>query len=192
MKSDNRVLVNLKESFTEDLNNQTGLLEIIENHHAYLENCIAILISAHSESKEKQNCLYEFLHILHMHSKAEEETLYSSLLNSDARDARLEGVVGQDEHNIIYQLAAELRDMDFNVVWSEEVEGKAKVLAIIVQTHLEEEEQDLFPLVKKYCSEAELKQLTTEYLLKCEDYLHYEMLTPSQYSSYYYASTLSR
>ncbi|MBC7419197.1 MAG: hemerythrin domain-containing protein [Bdellovibrio sp.] len=190
MKTDNRILIEIRNSFTEDATNKTGLIEIIEKHHSYLEDCVAVLTDAETSNEDKQAYLYQFLHILHMHAKAEEETLYLSLMAAETKDARLEGAVGQDEHNIIYQLASELKDMDFNLAWSEEVEAKAKVLAIIVQTHLEEEEQDMFPLVKKYFTSSELKELANEYLTKCEDYLHYEMLTPGQYSAHPYAPLL--
>ncbi len=191
MKCDNRILIDLKNTFIKDSENRTGLLEMVEKHHSYLETCIEVLTDSQTSNYDKQNYLYQFLHILHMHAKAEEETLYAALLQVDRKDARLEGVVGQDEHNIIYQLASEIRDMDFSTAWSEEVEGKAKVLAIIVKTHLQEERQ-MFPLVKKYFNAKILEKLAADYLVKCEDYLRYEMLTPSQYSSQFYAPTLSR
>ncbi len=189
MNLDNSILVELKNSFQADVDNKTGLIEVIDKHHSYLEDCVAVLTDSETAVEDKQAYLYQFLHILHMHAKAEEETLYQTLRESDVKDARLESVVGQDEHNIIYQLASELRDLDFMVAWTEEIEAKAKVLSIIVQTHLEEEEQDMFPLIAECVSEIEIKRLASEYLAKCEDYLHYEMLTPCQYSSFPYSPT---
>jgi hemerythrin superfamily protein len=189
MQLNNSILLELKNSFQPDLENKVGLIEVIDKHHGYLEDCIAVLTDSETAVEDKQSYLYQFLHILHMHAKAEEETLYAFLHESDVKDARLESVVGQDEHNIIYQLASELIDLDFSVAWSEETQAKAKVLSIIVQTHLEEEEQEMVPLIKECISEREMQKITLNYLKKCEDYLHYEMLSPCHYSSFAYSPT---
>ncbi len=188
---ENHILIELKNSFQQDIMNKTGLLELIVRHHHYLQDCIAVLGDAGSSKEEKQKYLYQFLHILHMHSKAEEETLYLSFIESDVRLARLEATVGQDEHNIIYQLASEIKDMDFQLAWSEEVEAKARVLATIVETHLQEEENEMLPLIQECMDELEQVELANDYLNKCEDYLHYEMLTPAQYSSFPYSPQLN-
>ncbi|MBC7742526.1 MAG: hemerythrin domain-containing protein [Bdellovibrionaceae bacterium] len=192
MNSNNSILFELKNSFQKDIVKKTGLIELIEKHHSYLKDCIAVFTNNDATIEEKQSFLYQFLHILHMHSKAEEETLYQSFIESDVRLARLEATVGQDEHNIAYQLASELRDMDFLMSYSEEVEAKAKVLATIIETHLQEEENEMLPLINECLDELEQVELANDYLNKCEDYLHYEMLTPSQYSSYPYAPMVNR
>lgn len=190
MKTDNAILLKLKNSFEKDSERNMGLIELIEKHHGYLEDCIAVLTDSQTANEDKQSFLYQFLHVVHMHAKAEEETVYARLLEADTKDARIEGVVGQDEHNIIYQLASELRDMDFSTAWSEDVEGKAKVLAMVMQTHLEDEEQEMFPMLYECFDKSELDALAKHYLIKCKEYLRYEMLTPSQYSSQFYAPTL--
>jgi hypothetical protein len=191
MNTNNSILFELKNSFQRDILNKTSLADLIVRHHNYLQDCIAVLTDSESSADNKQKYLYQFLHILHMHSKAEEETLYLSFTDSDLRLARLEATVGQDEHNIIYQLASELKDMNFQLAWSEEVEAKAKVLATIVETHLQEEETEMLPLINECMDELEQVEIANDYLNKCEEYLHYEMLTPAQYSSYPYSPLLN-
>lgn len=192
MNLENTILFELKNSFQDDIIKKSSLIGLIEKHHSYLEDCIAVLTDSETSYEDKQKYLYQFLHILHMHAKAEEETLYAYLLEADLRQARLEGTVGQEEHNIIYQLASDLKDMNFQIAWSEEVEAKAKVLATIVEAHLQEEENEMFPLLKKAFTQMQLDELANDYLNKCEDYLHYEMLTPAQYSAAPYSPMLSR
>jgi hemerythrin-like domain-containing protein len=175
MKNESVTLQELRSSLDQDTQKKTKFVTLLEKHHDYLEDCISVLTDRDAAADEKRVNLSCFLHILNMHAKAEEETLYQSLVESDEKEARLEGVAGQDEHDIAYQLAGELKSMDFDYEWTEEVDAKAKVLANLVLSHLKEEEGVMFPTARKNIDGEELQELGAEYIDKCKSYLDAEI-----------------
>jgi hemerythrin-like domain-containing protein len=178
MKSEKHLLEELRVSLESDAEEPPKFVTLLKKHHDYLEASITVLTDKEATNREKQNALAEFLHVLNMHAQAEEDTLYQTLHHHESKDARLEGIAGQDEHDLAYQLGGELKDMSFETIWSEDVDAKAKVLATLVLNHLQEEEGTMFPIAKKSLATEQLEQLTLDYLERCKNYLEIEMNTP--------------
>lgn len=143
-------------------------LELLTSHHDYLRESIAVLQDHHADRVEKQFHLDRFLTLFDMHGPAEDATLYRCLVGNRAREARLEGLSGRDEHLLIYQLADELRRAGFDRSWSEGVDAKARVLAALVFHHLHEEEEGMFPVARREIPSNELNLLIEAYVDRCK------------------------
>lgn len=150
---------------------EVDFISLLEKHHLYLKESIVVLMDRDATGKEKQFHLDRFLRLIDMHGKAEEETLYLSLMRNQMKEARLEGFAGLDEHDLAFQLGSELYEMNFDTDWTEETDAKAKVVAALVANHIKEEESHMFPLAKKDIEKSELRLLSREYILKCREYL---------------------
>ena len=171
-------LSEVKESLSEDYN--LAFAPLLEKHHDFLEESISVILAKETGPNVKQAHLGRFLHLLAMHAKAEEETLYIGLKSASDKLARIEGTAAQDEHDLAMQLSDELKDMGFDSNWSEEIEAKAQVIAGWVQNHIKEEEHEIFKTAKKDIAEEEMESFRDDYLEKCKTYLEEEMESPIQ------------
>ena len=166
----------IRQTISEDQKTKSDFIGLLEKHHDFLEESIAVLTDKEASSAEKQVHLTRFIHLLFMHGKAEEETLYQSLKHAEEKEARLEGIAGQDEHDVAFQMAKELKAMDFEVSWSEEIDAKAKVLASLVQNHINEEETEMFTIAENAIAPIKMDVISGFYLEKCKVYLDEEIL----------------
>lgn len=171
-------LSTIRASLLEDKNTEVGFIDLLEKHHDFLKESINILTDKVANSIEKQTHLDRFLHLLNMHGKAEEETLYMGLIKNTEREARLEGIAGKAEHDHAFLISKDLQQLNYNIKWTEEIEAKAKVLATLVNTHIKEEESVMFSVAKKDLSENELKTLRDSYLSKCSTYMNESLNSP--------------
>ncbi|MCM8557703.1 hemerythrin domain-containing protein [Sphingomicrobium sediminis] len=88
------------------------------------------------------------------HAAAEEETLYSTMLEKP--DLRHDGQHSVAEHHELDELMGELADMDVD---SAEWTKKFKQLRHDYLHHIDEEEEDMFPVAKEGLSEAKAKEM---------------------------------
>ena len=82
---------------------------------------------------------------LEIHTKIEEEIFYPTItkLNDEIHDTVTEGI---EEHHVVDTLMAEAKGMDpSDEAWA----AKIKVLIENVEHHADEEEEDMFPMVRK-------------------------------------------
>ncbi len=168
-------LVAIRNSLDDLQNSQTEFTDLLKQHHHFLKESIVVLMDKESEVAEKQFHLSRFITLLDMHGKSEEETLYRNLRVHAEKEARLEGLGGQNEHEVAYQLSDELEDLNYDFIWSEEVDAKAKVLAGLVANHIREEENEMFPIAQKFFQQSEMKALVEDYIERCRVYLGDEM-----------------
>ena len=172
-KSQVHPLLDVRASLERD--DDMSFISLMEKHHDFMKESIRVLLDKECLPNEKQAQLGRFLHLLAMHSKAEEETLYLALKTAGLKLARVEGARAQDEHDIAAQLSDELKDTEFESIWTEEIEAKAQVLANLVFNHMEEEETETFGTAKKDLSREELKVLRDEYVDRCRFHLDEEL-----------------
>ncbi len=139
-----------------------SILELIKIDHRLLRESIPVLKSEDALASEKKKQLERFLFNLSVHAKTEEKTLYNAL--NDLKALRPMILEGYEEHNIADHLSVELTALTAFSVWSDETEAKAKVLAELIEHHLDEEESELFPKIKTYLTKTELENLGVIYL----------------------------
>ncbi len=164
-------LQQVRSSIDTDAQQETGLISMLKEHHGYLEESIQVIMDPKASIPDKRAHLNRFFNLVEMHGKAEQETLYVHLQQNTEEEARLEGLSGQDEHEIAFQLRDELVAMNYKTQWNDEIAAKAKVAATLVKNHIKEEESIMFPIAKKDLSDEELEQMRLDYIAKCRLYL---------------------
>lgn len=158
--------------------NEPDFIALLKSHHDYLQESIDVLMDAKATVDDKREHLTRFLILLDMHGHAEEETLYRRLVADDHKALRVEGLGGQEEHDIAYKLGDELLAMDYSRVWTDDIDAKAKVLVSMVKNHIKEEESEMFKAASKQFSALEFDAMTRDYVTKCILYLNDDLTPP--------------
>jgi len=111
-----------------------------------------------TESEQKHWKLFEQIKTeLEVHTHIEETVFYPRIRQyEDLKDMVLEAL---EEHKQVKTLIREIADL---VKGSEKLDAKLKVMGENVEHHVEEEETEMFPKVKKAMSKDELEELGAE------------------------------
>ena len=145
-----------------------NVLDIIKDQHKTLKKSIKVLKNENAPSRDKIESLSQFIDLLKMHSEAEEQTLYSLLVDFD--DSEMVIRESEEEHHIAKQLMTELESASFKENWDSHAEAKAKVLAEMVEHHAMEEEIRTFKCAKENFSKQELESMGEQFLSICEGF----------------------
>ncbi len=119
------------------------IISLILADHKPLKHLIKTMKSERAEDSEKIQAFKEFAKLLTVHAKAEEEALYTYM--KKVKDLREHGFEGQVEHNLADQVVEEAKratEKDLKL-------AQIKVLAELVEHHIEEEEEDMLPEFRK-------------------------------------------
>ena len=121
----------------------TDIVNLILEDHKPLKELIKVMKDSETTPEERFATFKEFAPTLVAHAKPEEEVLYKQMKkNPELLEETYEGEV---EHQIADQLVEEIKR-------TEDVElrsARIKVLAELVEHHIEEEEEELLPDYKK-------------------------------------------
>ncbi len=101
------------------------------------------------------------------HARGEEKTLYALLLKQDSEKAQELSNEAYEEHLAVDKLMKELEEGDAS---EDRWEGKFAVLKENLEHHIEEEEEEIFPLAKKLFSSEEAVEINTHYLRVKEEF----------------------
>jgi hemerythrin superfamily protein len=140
------------------------IVKLILEDHKPLKKLIKILKDSEKHDlDERQEAFEEFAPLLVNHSKPEEQSLYVFMKDED--ELREEGFEGDVEHALADQLLEEIKRTDDEDLWS----ARVKVLAELVEHHIEEEESELLPDFKKHSEVEDRMELGANFLrLKSE------------------------
>lgn len=129
---------------TEKITASMDIVNMILEDHKPLKQLIKILKNSDKDIEERKKAYDEFAILLVTHAKPEEQTLYVEMKkNAELRSEALEGDI---EHGIADQLVEEIkRTLHDDDLWS----ARVKVLAELVEHHIEEEEEELLPDFKE-------------------------------------------
>lgn len=116
-------------------------VELLEGQHREVEDLFEKLENASGGGKRK--IFTEIADKLAMHAAIEEKDFYPAVKAKQTEDILLESL---EEHLGIKRVIADLLAIDVN---DETFDAKAKVLKEQVEHHVDEEEEELFPKVKK-------------------------------------------
>lgn len=183
-------LNDLKQSLHEE-EEETTILNVMGRHHKYLKEYLNMLNHSNTSTKDKPLWASLFLCTLSMHTKAESDTFYPSLLDKSDRSLHLLSLKCQEEHEMMYEMIEEIREVNFFKEWSHEIETKIRNLGRFVSVHLKEEENILYPKAARAFREKELMKLTDLYLKRCLMYLEMEIENSPQDASRNDVITLS-
>jgi hemerythrin superfamily protein len=126
-------------------------IELLEQQHREVEKLFAKIEKAKSD--EKEELFDEIADSLAVHAAIEEQHFYPA-----TKDARTEELLQEavEEHLAVKRIIADLLEMTPD---DAQFDAKIKVLKEQVEHHVEEEEEELFPKVKKLRSKDELEDL---------------------------------
>lgn len=124
------------------------IIDLIMEDHKPLQKLIKILKSD-AEFENKFMAFQEFAPLLITHAKPEEETMYVKM--KSVKDTREAGYEGDVEHQLADQLIEEIKRTTEEDLFM----ARVKVLAELVEHHIEEEEEELIPQFRKNTTEGE-------------------------------------
>lgn len=135
-------------------------IKLLTDEHEKICTETKILRNLDIPQTERKQAFGRLLPSLTSHIKKEEKVVYSFMKLCDADDLRIWALEGKEEHLLIDQLIKKMLAVDIS---DEEWSAKAKVLAELVDHHIEEEETEIFPALLKELNEDSDEQLATNY-----------------------------
>lgn len=171
LRAEPHSLVEMRKEMSIALQKNVKLIDVLKQHHDYIKESVVVCLDRDMQDSERQTHLSRLLKLLEMHAKAEEQTLYKLLMYSSEKIPRVDASIAQDEHDLLFQLADDLRDMHFEALWTEDVEAKCLVLCELVVSHFKKEEEEIFPLAKDCINSGQLNDNASEYIGLCENFL---------------------
>lgn len=127
-------------------------IDLLESQHHEVANLFEKIERART-AQTKEQYFIKLADSLAIHATIEEHHFYPAVREKRTEDILLESL---EEHLAIKRVLSDLLDVD---VEDETFDAKLKVLKEEVEHHVEEEEQDLFPKVKKALDEGELESI---------------------------------
>lgn len=144
---------------------ESDILSLIKTHHQPLKDLIQTLKDSEADLSERRSAFEEFAPLLASHAKAEEEVLYVAMKKND--ELREDGFEGDVEHILADQLLEEIPRTSDPDLWS----ARVKVLAEMIEHHVKEEEQDMFPEIRDEIEVSERVQMGEAYNRRYEELL---------------------
>jgi hemerythrin superfamily protein len=133
-------------------------LELLRSQHEEVESLIEEIEDS-DDPEEKQLLFVEMADKLAAHSVIEEKIFYPSVMDEKTREALIEST---EEHLSVKRLLADMMELD---VEDEHFDAKLSVLKEQIRHHAHDEEEDqLFPKVRRMMSADELAALGNEML----------------------------
>jgi hemerythrin superfamily protein len=130
-------------------------IDMLESQHREVEELFKKIEKA-KDASSKDELFLEIADKLAIHAAIEEHQFYPSVKAKRTEDILLESL---EEHLAIKRVLSDLLDVDAE---DESFDAKIKVLKETVEHHVGEEEDDLFPKVRKLLSEEELEAIGQE------------------------------
>ncbi|HVV48871.1 MAG TPA: hemerythrin domain-containing protein [Polyangia bacterium] len=130
-------------------------IDLLESQHREVEKLFAAFEKAKGEDR-KRRLFEEIADKLAIHAAIEEHHFYPAVKAKRTEDILLESL---EEHLAMKRTIADLLKLDAS---DETFDAKVTVLQEQVEHHVGEEEEDLFPKVKKILSATELDALEQE------------------------------
>lgn len=153
---------NISEEIATD--NSFNIVDILSIDHSYLKECISVLMDDNAFLQEKLFYSRTFLDTLKKHFHSEQKTVYDSL--SDMEEFRKKILEGDIEHLMIMQKARMLIPRLSIIKQLDEVtEMEIKVLAKLVKSHIDEEERELFPKMRKTLDSSILNEIGFQFMI---------------------------
>ncbi|HET8542344.1 MAG TPA: hemerythrin domain-containing protein [Anaeromyxobacter sp.] len=129
-------------------------IDLLEQQHREVEELFEEFEGAgEGAQKTKERLCREISDQLAIHAELEERLFYPEAKQENTEEILRESV---EEHLAMKRILADLMESEPS---DEQFDAKMKVLKEQVEHHVEEEEKDLFPKVRKSCSKEELEDL---------------------------------
>ena len=131
-------------------------ITLLKNDHKTVERLFKKFEKSDaSDTDTRRQLVDEMIEELSVHASIEEQVFYPAV-REDVPDTEDDVLEGLEEHHIVKWTLSELKDMDAS---HERFEAKVTVLMESVRHHVEEEEGELFPEVRKALGRKRLGQI---------------------------------
>lgn len=155
-------MTNISEEIAVD--NSFNIIDILLIDHVYLKECIAVLTNDYANKNEKIFYARTFLDTLKKHSEAEEKTVYESL--SEMEELRMQILEGEAEHGMAkFKYETLIPRLIKMKVLDDVTEAEIKVLAELVEHHIDEEETELFPKIRYSLDQGILNEIGFQFMI---------------------------
>jgi hypothetical protein len=134
------------------------LVKAIKEDHQDLKKFIAVMKDEDASHAEKKEATQGFTSLLKSHSSSEEKALYARCLKVD--DLRVMADEGYVEHHVAASLMKAMPSTRNRDRWTAQV----KVLAELVEHHIEEEEKEFLPEVEKAFADQKQEKMAHEFV----------------------------
>jgi hemerythrin superfamily protein len=129
-------------------------IDLLEKQHREVEELFEEFEGAGDGAKKKRDQLCrEISDSLAVHAEIEEKLFYPESKQEDTEELLRESV---EEHLSMKRVLADIIEAGTE---DEQLDARMKVLQEQVEHHVEEEEKELFPRVRRSCSKEELEDL---------------------------------
>jgi hemerythrin-like domain-containing protein len=134
------------------------IVELIIDDHKPLKDLIEVMKDDDEALDERRRAAEEFAIYLVAHAKPEESVLYEQMKSKP--DLRAEAFEALTEHELADLVLEEMKRAPNDDVLS----AKIKVVAELVEHHIEEEEDEILPEVKKTFDRRALEKMGARFL----------------------------
>jgi len=148
------------------------IIKLILADHEPLKRLIGTLKDLKTPIRTRRRIFEQFAPLLLVHARSEQESLYV-FLKDENKELRIDGLEGDVEHALAENLIEELKMSEDADLWS----ARCKVLAELVEHHIEEEEEELLPDFKKECAVEDRVMIGKQYLELKDHFRREENLT---------------
>ena len=133
-------------------------LQLLKSDHQHVNQLLSQLAETTTRaSKKRKELLAKIGQELRIHTQIENEIFYPAFKEAGKKADKPIFFEALEEHRAVETLVLpDLEDSDVN---SDEFSGRARVLRDLVQHHVEEEENEMFPRVESLMSDEQLMRL---------------------------------
>lgn len=137
---------------------QQDIISLIETDHRKVEQIFMELESS-KNAEQMYNCFNQLYKELNLHSEAEELVFYAAMYDFEETEGFI--AEAEEEHEEAEILLEELRTLN---PAEAEFQEKIQQLKEAVMHHVQEEEQEIFPVVRQVMGEKELQQMAEDFM----------------------------
>lgn len=146
-------------AYTHVQTSKEDIIKLILADHEPLKRLLSLLKDLKTPIRTRRRMFEQFAPLLLVHARSEQESLYT-FLKEENKELRLEGLEGDVEHSLAENLIEDLKMVEDSDLWS----AKCKVLAELVEHHIQEEEDEMLPDFKKESDVEDRVMIGKQYL----------------------------
>lgn len=136
----------------------TNAIELLKQDHEKVKSLLSKLSDTTSRAEKTRGKLLEQVaEELRIHTKIEEEVFYPAFKKAGGRSVENMFYEAVEEHKAVENQV--LPDLENTNVDSDAFAGRAKVLSELIEHHIKEEEEEMFPKARELFDEKQLEQL---------------------------------
>lgn len=135
------------------------IITALTEDHKKLKSEIEILKDLDQPLSARKQAFLRLTSALSSHTKREERVVYNYMKRM-SEDLRYMALEGEEEHLIVDRLVQEMKS---NNLFADEWSAKGKVLSEWIEHHFDEEEQEVFPVLKKHLDSVKDEELARQF-----------------------------